>query len=102
MPVSKPYLKASIKSITRLELPSVEGNSVCIFTDPISRISGSRYMMCLTFEHMSHILIVEVDINTMATRPLVDVDLPNAVYMISRNNYIMYVSSDSTSIIKDG
>ena len=107
MPISKPYLKATIKSIVPLEVPYVEGRADFLFIDPICRISGSRYLINLSFDDESHILAVELDISTMATKPIEDLSseiLHSPYYMLSRNDYIMYVSSspDGISILKDG
>ena len=72
MPVSKPYIKASIESITSLKLPKVKEKPDFLYADPICRISDSRYLMCLSFIDDIFIPAIEVDINTMATKPIED------------------------------
>ena len=63
--------------------------------------------MCLSFVNGSYVPAVEVDISTMATRPIEDlsdkVNTPFPAYMLTRNEYIIYVTSKNyVMILKDG
>ena len=66
------------------------------------KISGSKYLMCISFVNSSSIPAVEVDINTMATRPIEDLSdakIKSPVYILSRNDYIMYVCKENDVMI---
>ena len=106
MPVSKPYIKASIKSIARLKVPSVEGKPDFKFSDPICRISGSRYLMSISFDDDSYIPAIKFDISTLSTRPIEDLSdgsIHAPQFMLTRNKYITYVFSgfDGILMLKD-
>ena len=62
--------------------------------------------MSLAFEHDYYLHAVEVDISTMATRPIQDLNddsLRYPLYLLTRNDYIMYVrSEDGITLLKDG
>ena len=106
MPVSKPYIKASIKSIVSLDIPIVHGKGVFIDADPVALISGSRYLMCLYYTRVGHIAAVEVDIDTMAVTPvdgLTRSDIQSAAFMVVRHPYILYARvGHGMLVVKDG
>ena len=62
--------------------------------------------MCSIFDNYRHISAIEVDIYTMAIRPIEDLNdecTQYPLYMLTRNNYTIYVSSENaTMILKDG
>ena len=62
--------------------------------------------MCIYFYNGDYIPAVEVDINTMATKPIEDLSdgyIKFPQYMLTRNEYIMYVSrTDDIMVLKNG